>query len=266
MRQSNGYIIGFSAALTIVLGGLLALAATLLKEPQGIQKELDKKKQILGAVMSNVPQGEEAIAFYEQNIVSVVIDANGNEIEGVKAEDINIRKEYKKTDAASKRLPVYKFKSRVHEGQVEAYILPVYGNGLWDEIWGYIALSSDYNTLKGVVFDHKAETPGLGARITDKEIQQRFKGKKIYGKSGELTSVSFVKGEGNPIAADNYSEVDGLSGATMTTKGVNAMLESYFTLYAPYIEKSKNSNVTTAHSNVQIDYFNNKSSDRFIQQ
>jgi len=265
VRQSNGYIIAFAAGLTVVLGGLLALAATSLKKDQDVQIELDKKKQILGAVLSNIPSGtEEVISFYEENISSIVIDVNGNEIDTLKAENINIRKEYKKKDISDKRLPIYKFMSRVHKGQVEAYILPVYGNGLWDEIWGYVALGSDFNTLKGVVFDHKAETPGLGARITDKSIQNRFKGKKIYDKSGGLASVSFLKGEGNSISPDEYSKVDGLSGATMTTKGVNAMLENYFKLYSPYIEGQKNQESLGSVSSDEKDFFNHKPSDRFI--
>lgn len=265
MRQSNGYIIGFSAILTVILGGLLATAAIFLSAPQKVQVELDKKKQILGAVM-NIPKGVDVIEFYDQNIASVVVDAQGNEVADMAAEDINVRKEYKKTSTADKKLPIYKFKSQVHEGQVEAYILPVYGNGLWDEVWGYVALSADFNTVQGVVFDHKAETPGLGARITDKEVQNRFKGRQITDKDGNLSPVKFLKGEGNPIADTDYQSVDGLSGASMTTNGVNAMLENYLSLYMPFIEKEKANlaKESVASGSGSGDIMNMKSSDKFI--
>ncbi|MFK7900963.1 MAG: NADH:ubiquinone reductase (Na(+)-transporting) subunit C [Cyclobacteriaceae bacterium] len=263
MRQSNGYIIGFSAVLTIVLGGLLALAATKLKEPQRIQQELDTKKKILGAVM-NIPEGVDVLDFYDKNIESMVVDTKGNLLEGVNAEDINVRKEYKKTNASDKRLPVFKFKSQVHEGQVEAYILPIYGNGLWDEIWGYIALADDFNSLKGAIFDHKAETPGLGARITDAEIQNRFKGKRISDADGNLVCVRMLKGEGNEVNATDYNVVDGLSGATMTSNGVNAMLESYVKLYSPFLQKEKQAVAKSLAGSSSKDLYNIKSSSDFI--
>ena len=108
--------------------------------------------------------------------------------------------------------------------------------GLWDWISGYIALESDLNTVKGIAFDHKQETPGLGARITTSEVQERYKGKEIFDGS-ELVSVSMVKGEGNPGLSSH--QVDGMSGATITGKGVNQMLEHYLECYTSYFEKIK---------------------------
>ena len=93
------------------------------------------------------------------------------------------------------------------------------------------------NTVKGIAFDHKSETPGLGARITEAKIQQRFVGKEIYNDQGELESITMVKGEGNTGLSEH--QVDGMSGATMTAKGVNAMLESYLECYQAFIEKTK---------------------------
>ena len=263
MRQSNGYIIGFSAALTIVLGGLLALAATLLREPQRIQKELDKKKQILGAVM-NIPEGVDVLKLYDDKIEGVVTNYKGDIIDSVSAEDINIRKEYKKTDYKEKLFPVFKFKSPVHEGVIDAYILPVYGNGLWDEIWGFVAIESDFNTIKGVVFDHKAETPGLGARITETDIQKRFKGRKIFDKSWDVESVYMIKGENNEISKTDYHSVDGLSGATMTTLGLNKMLKGYFNFYDSFFA-TEYMRLAQVESKENDDILNMKPSDRFVQ-
>ena len=127
--------------------------------------------------------------------------------------------------------------------KVEAYILPLYGNGLWDKIWGFVAVESDLNTIKGVSFAHRGETPGLGARIADSDIQSRFAGKKIYDSSGELVSVDMAKGEhgGGQSSIDYYANdphtVDGMSGATITAKGVNQMLANYLEYYQGYFNK-----------------------------
>jgi Na+-transporting NADH:ubiquinone oxidoreductase subunit C len=114
----------------------------------------------------------------------------------------------------------------------------VYGYGLWNDIWGFIALESDMNTIRGVKFDHKGETPGLGARIqSDAELQDRYKGKSIY-EGEKLVSVTMMKGEGNDYSNDKH-KVDGMSGATLTAKGVNNMLSDYLSSYESYLKKKK---------------------------
>lgn len=238
MRQSNAYIIIFSAVLTIILGGLLSLAAVGLKPMQDLQVALDTQKKILGAVM-NLQPTDDIPAIYEEKIESLVVDANGEEVqevdgEPIVAEQVDIEGEFDK-DPQDRLYPVYKYSE--DGNQVTAYILPIYGTGLWDDIWGYIALGSDLVTVEGAVFDHAGETPGLGARITSIEVQERFKGKKIYDDLGELVGIRMVKGEtGEPsIYGDN--EVDGLSGATITAKGVNDMITNYLNYYRPYLEK-----------------------------
>lgn len=239
MQRSNTYIIVFSAVLTIVLGGLLAISAIGLKPMQDMQVALDTQKKILGAVMELQPT-DDVPAIYQERIKSLVVNYQGeevNEIDGepVVAEAISIGKQFK-LPPEERLYPVYKFVEGGSE-DADAYILPVYGNGLWDNIWGYVALEKDLETLRGVVFDHAGETPGLGARITSVEVQERFRGKKIYDDLGELVAVSMVKGEtGDPSAYDN-NEVDGMSGATITATGVNKMLQNYLGYYEPYLEK-----------------------------
>lgn len=239
MQQSNAYIIGFAAGLTIILGGMLSAAAVFLKPIQKKQIELDTKKQILSAVMKTDGYPKPKLGeMYDQQIQSVVVDANGDEVslenyEKInKPEDINIKKEYKK-NPSDRLYPVFKYMSD-DGNKVQSYILPLYGFGLWDDIWGFVAVEPDFNTLKGVVFDHKAETPGLGARITTAEVQVRYQGKKLRDKAGKIVSVAMMKGEGN--ASLNDHEVDGLSGATVTAKGVNAMLENYAKYYDAYFK------------------------------
>ena len=253
MQQSNIYVIVFSAILTIILGGLLAFSAIGLKPLQDEQVALDTQKKILGAVME-LQEGDDVPAIYQEKIQSLVVNANGEEVKEVDgapvvAEAINVGKQFD-LPAEERLFPVYKFKGG-DEGQVNAFILPVYGNGLWDNIFGYVALENDLATIKGVVFDHVGETPGLGARITSVEVQERFRGKKIYDDLGELVAVRMVKGEtGDPSIYGN-NEVDGLSGATITAMGVNDMLSNYLSYYEPYLEKATDTNLEKPESERQ---------------
>jgi Na+-transporting NADH:ubiquinone oxidoreductase subunit C len=131
------------------------------------------------------------------------------------------------------------FMNKDNLDEVEAYIFPTYGNGLWNNIWGFIALKPDLRTIKGAAFDHVGETPGLGARITSPDIQSRYRDKQIFDEQGNLVSVEMVKGEKGDNSIYGPHQVDGLSGATLTAKGVNEMLSSYFGYYQSYIDKLK---------------------------
>ncbi len=243
MQQSNGYIIGFAAALTIVLGGLLSLAAVGLKEKQREAVALETKKQILSAVMpTEGTEKQELAKVYDQRIKSVVVNYDGEIVEtdaegnAVVPENVSIAKEYKKPKE-DRHYPVFMFTSENDPEKVDAYILPVYGFGLWDYIWGYVALDGNFNTIAGVTFDHKGETPGLGARITDAEVQQRFQGKELYDNGGEFVSVKMLKGETSSNLGPHT--VNGLSGATITANGVSEMIYQYMQNYNAYMEKSK---------------------------
>jgi len=247
-KESNAYIITFAVIMIVVIAATLGFAKEFLKESQTQAVNLDTQKQILSAIvpLSDVGEtGEQVNAYYAKHIESIAVDVNGDEKkvnedgEQIIPEKVSIRKEFKKKDKAEKILPVFKFKDDA--GKVIAYILPVYGNGLWDNIWGYIALEPDMKTVKGAVFDHQGETPGLGARIADDDIESRYAGKTIYNDKGEL-GIEMIKGEGNvePGSLEGY-KVDGMSGATITGRGVNDMLKNYFTLYENYMQKVKKS-------------------------
>jgi Na+-transporting NADH:ubiquinone oxidoreductase subunit C len=222
----------------------MSLTSVLLKPRQDQQVELDTKKKILGAVMdiSSYTEPADILALYAERVESVVVDINGDPVEmdakgnPMIAEKVNIQRNYK-IEPAERLYPVFKFREDP-AGEVTAYVLPMFGAGLWDWISCFIAIEGDLNTIKGIAFDHKGETPGLGARIASEEVQSRFVGKKLF-KAGELVSVVMLKGEGNPGLSDH--EVDGMSGATITAKGVNKMIENYMKLYEDFIEKQKES-------------------------
>lgn len=237
MQQSNTYVIIFAVGLTIVLGGLLSLTSVGLKPLQDEQVKLDTQKKILGAVITidkNLKPAQ-IDSLYKARVKSILVDIDGNVIENapVAAEKIDIGKNHK-LDPKERMYPVFKYSGE--SGELEAYILPTFGAGLWDWISGYIALEKDLNTIKGVAFDHKQETPGLGARITEDGVKGRYQGKTIF-EGTELVSVEMVKGEGNTGLGDH--QVDGMSGATMTAKGVNQMFDHYLECYQGFIAKNK---------------------------
>jgi Na+-transporting NADH:ubiquinone oxidoreductase subunit C len=244
VQRSNTYIIIFTAIMTIVIAGILSVTSQVLGPAQKKSIELDTKTQILGAVMKMDKKKDDVLGMYNNRIKSFVVDYKGNLIEKDKKgnpivpEDVNIIRNFKQ-DKEDRQLPVFKFMDFDNPDQVEAYIFPLYGNGLWNKISGFIALESDLNTIKGISFGHVQETPGLGARIADAEVQQRYKGKTIF-EGSDLVSVVMMKGEKKNPSLFGQHEVDGMAGATLTAKGVNAMLKEYLNCYQGFIEKTKN--------------------------
>ena len=238
-KESNGYIIGFALLLTLIAGGVLTMLTLTLGPIQKKEIEFERKKFILGTAFGTETISQKAEAdkasieiMYANQVEGIVVNAKGDKIEG-EAGKINLKKERVKP-MEERSLPIYIVKGE--DGDVAAYVMPMYGDGLWDNIWGYAAVESDKNTIKGVVFDHKGETPGLGARITDTEVQARYIGKKILGDNGEFTSVSMAKGEGQNFDSDPHT-LNGLSGATITANGVNDMFSLYLQAYLNYLKK-----------------------------
>lgn len=240
-KQSDLYVIFYTVALTIICGSLLALASEGLKPYKEANIALDLKKNILGTTMDiSSKKTEEIESLYEKLVkASYVVDTKGKKVEGVEVDDINVLEEYslKKETPEERLLPVYEVASEENPDQTAYYVFPTYGFGLWDYIWGYVALQSDMNTIQGTVFAHRGETAGLGARIVDAEIQERYVGKKIF-EGAEIAAVEMQKGEGNSYDGEPH-KVDGMSGATLTGKGLNIMFEEYFGAYKAFIEKQK---------------------------
>jgi Na+-transporting NADH:ubiquinone oxidoreductase subunit C len=251
VRQSNTYIIGFTIILTVIVGGSLALTSQVLAPAQKISVELDTKSQILSSVMnldSLKKNKVDILGLYNKSIQSMVVDYNGNEVtkdakgNDLLAENVDVAKNFK-LKPQDRLYPVFMYMSTSNPGTIEAYILPLHGKGLWDRIWGFIALRNDLNTIYGVSFGHKAETPGLGARITTSEIQRRYIGKSIFDENGTLQGVNMVKGEKGLPHGKHH--VDGMSGATITGNGVNDMLKNYLSHYENYFKKVKSQAISS---------------------
>lgn len=222
----------------MVVALILSLLATGLKPIHDRNEAIYNKRAILSAIESNLDakastmSDDQVQTIFDSQIEQIVVDMNGNVIDGVIAEEIDMARE-KKKPVADQRLPIYIYNSQA--GKI--YIVSVRGSGLWDEIWGSIALEDDFNTIAGAAFDHKGETPGLGAEIKDNpKFPAQFVGKKLYNENGEFVSVEVKKGG----IREPAHQVDAISGSTITGNGVTEMLDRGLQYYEPYFNKQKN--------------------------
>jgi len=229
-KQGNTYTFLYASIMVIVVAALLAFVSVSLKPKQNKNVEIAKKIDILKSV-GIVSDASTAEAIYEKHIGTntKVININGEEVEG-NAFDVEMEKEVVKADS-ERNYPLYICKL---ENGEEKIIIPLRGKGLWGPIWGYISLNEDKRTVYGATFDHKGETPGLGAEISKEFFQIPFKGKTIYGEGGEFTSITVLKGGGTE---SNPHAVDAISGGTITSNGVSAMLKECLKGYDKYLKQ-----------------------------
>jgi len=230
---SNTYIFVFSTVMVILVAALLSSAAMLLQPIQQKNIEIEKKKNILSSI--GIPSEKDNVGFlYEKYIVeSYVVTSTGDREDGVDAFYVNMKDELHKP-LEERNLSVYV--GQLDNGNKE-YVVPVRGNGLWGPIFGYVSFNDDFNTVYGTNFDHEGETPGLGAQITTKWFQDEFKGKKIFSDDGTFASIKVVKGHADPSSA---FQVDAISGSTLTSKGLEAMLHDCLSAYEAYFKKQMN--------------------------
>lgn len=225
-KQGNTYTFLYSVILVVVVAALLSIVSLSLQPRQDENRQNEKRQNILSAIHVTSTAENSAELFNKYIKEQFILNAKGEEIDG-KAFDVDIAKEYKK--ASDKRqLPVFV----ANIDGTDKYILPIYGAGLWGPIWGYISLDDNKTTVYGTFFDHQGETPGLGAEITTPGFNEQFKSKEIFS-GNELTSIHIIKG-GN---ASGANEVDAISGGTITSKGVEAMLKNYLTYYEPFLKQ-----------------------------
>ena len=239
---SNLYIFGFSSILVIIVAALLSFVAEELKPLQERNVEIEKKLDILRSVdmTAGIDEAENRSSFIEElfanNISeSFVINSEGDLIDGRDAFEIAkaLKSEMQKS-LEERGLPIF-VASDPESGK--RYIIPVLGKGLWGPIWGYIAISDDFNTLAGTVFAHSAETPGLGSEINTAKFMDPFKGKKLFDEDGNFVSVTVVKGGAEP--GDPHG-VDAISGGTITSKALEDMVRVCLNPYVNYFKKQMN--------------------------
>ncbi len=234
--DSNLYIFIYSSLLVIIVAAGLSFTAVILQDRQEKNVRVEKMQNILQSVGFDV-DFEEAEQLFIKNITKqYVVNTKGEEIKG-DAFNINLKIQYKKS-YEEKELPVYE--ATLKDGSKKT-IIPLRGKGLWGPIWGYIALEEDFNTIFGAVFDHKAETPGLGADINKDWFEKPFKGKLLF-EGDEFISITIHKGGKGAakIAGNEEHGVDGISGGTITSKSLERMLkEDWLYCYKEFLVKNK---------------------------
>lgn len=232
-KQSNTYTVIYIIVMVVVVGAALAMTSMALADRQQANADADKMRQILASVHISPASDQVQEQFSKYITASMVVNNKGETIDGIDAFDVKVA-DQSKLAADKRQLPVYV--CRTDNGATK-YILPVYGAGLWGPIWGYIAVDSDGSTVYGAYFAHQGETPGLGAEIEKPAFSSQFDNKVLW-KDNRFAPIAVVKKGQKPQGDEDY--VDGISGGTITSRGVSAMLHDCLSPYAAYLQTLKN--------------------------
>lgn len=246
-KDSNAYTFSFAIIMVVVIGALLAFVATSLKAPQKENVKNEKKQKILISLgfddisRADAPEKFDKVVTKRVllgfNDQGVVVEKNAetgdvNELNSQDAFNIDLLKEMKTIKDVKKRnYPLYECEI---DGE-KLYVIPVMGNGLWAPVWGYISLESDKKTIKGASFDHKSETPGLGAEISKPFFSDQFQGKHFLNTNDEYSPILVAK----PGTA-GANDVDGISGGTFTSVGVEEMINRTMEIYEDFFIANPN--------------------------
>lgn len=239
--EKNTYTIAFAAVMVVIVGALLAFMASALSAKISENERLEKQQNILYAMGVNENEGAGSVSFIGTDKVAEAFNTYIKEqiiLEGDKitkdpnAYLIDLKKEETNAKAGkTRKLPVF----IGEKDNKEFYIIPMRGKGLWDAIWGFVAIDKNM-IVQGVYFDHKGETPGLGANIKQRYFMDDFIGESILN-NDNYVGITVAKGNNDPtneIKDDN--EVDALAGATITGDGVSAMIKQSVALYKPFLQ------------------------------
>ena len=272
-KESNAYTVIFATLMVVVVGGLLAFISSSLKPIQEDNVRNEKKQLILKAIGTEETKSitrEDAGEQFEKYVVErLILDYEGNIIEGTRltnetpvdiksAKDafaVDLKKEYKKfvqpltnkytgsdlVDELTKETNIHYPLFICEVNDKTHYVIPVMGKGLWAGVWGYIGLESDARTISGAVFDHKSETPGLGAEISKDFFSDQFIEKTIVDETGNYTPVKVVK----PGTGVTQPYVDGISGGTFTSVGVDEMMNRTLAVYHKFFQKEEGKQLLT---------------------
>lgn len=234
-RQSNTYTIIYSVILVAVVGIALSVVYQALRPKQVENIQNDTRRQILAAALLTPTPDQDIQSLYKEHITSAyIVNDKGEKIDSnLDPLTVKVADEVKKPDN-DRLLPV--FECTTDKGL--KYILPVYGAGLWGPIWGYVAFDNNGDTIYGAYFAHQGETPGLGAEIEKPAFSTQFQGKNIFAADGAFQSVKVVKNGQEP---SDGAYVHAISGGTITSQGVQKMLENSLKPYTAFLTGLKNS-------------------------
>ena len=231
--NSNLYTFIYASVLVIIVAAGLSFAAMKLKPLQDNNVKIEKMMNILSSA-SIESTTDDAESKYNKYITNTyVVNTKGEKIEGADAFSVKLEVEFRK-NFDNWQLPVFECEK---DGK-KLYIFPLRGKGLWGPIWGYLSLENDFNTVFGATFDHKSETPGLGAEINRDWFEKPFTGKKLFNESSELVSIVVHKG-GAEAAGDLTHGVDAISGGTITSKALEDMVRDCFKGYEAFLKSNQ---------------------------
>ena len=250
-KENNGFTFGFAIVMIVIVATLLSVTAINLKPLQDENIKQEKMQNILKTIRVNCTREESPAKFEEFVKQRLVLNSRAKVISEKKGDidkndkgdafNIDIQKEYKSSMATEERnYPLFICEK---DGK-KYYVIPMTGKGLWGPIWGYIALEEDYNTVYGASFDHKTETPGLGAEIRYELFQNQFVGERILDKNDNFISIKVIKGGAAP---DDKHGVDAITGGTITSNGVTEMLKRTIEIYVPCFNNNKNKLTINEH-------------------
>ena len=239
--DKNIYTVAFASIMVIVVGSVLAFLASSLSEKIKQNEKLEKQQNILYAMGINENEDEGSVNFVPTDRVAEEFSKYIKEqivIEGDKITEDNEAYliNLKQQETAAKKGNTRKLPLFIGEKDGKKfYIIPMYGKGLWDAIWGFVSLDENL-VVQGVYFDHKGETPGLGANIKQRYFMDDFEGESILDGT-EYAGIEVAKGNNDPLNnTKDDNEVDALAGATITGNGVSAMIKESINLYKSYLE------------------------------
>ena len=244
--EKNTYTLLFAIGLVVIVGTLLAAIDASLKDKIRVNKTLEKQQNILYAIGINENEGnsvsfiaaEKAEEEFNKYITKQVYIQGNDVVEDDKAYLIDVKKEkaLAKDPNYERKLPLFIAEK---DGR-NLYVAPIRGKGLWDAIWAYVSIDEDM-IIRGIYFDHKAETPGLGANIKQRFFMDDFIGESLLDNEGNFKGVTVSKTNLDPKNEDKYdNEVDAIAGSTITGDGVTAMIRSDLSLYQPYFNSLNN--------------------------
>ena len=232
--DSNAYTIIYAVVMVVLVALGLSFTHQALNARQTKNVQIDKMQQILRSMKLDVSTDEAEDRYSNLITEAYLINIETGEKRESSAGAQPTDSAFMTNVAAGEGFPVY-------EAEIDGnkkYVLPMYGKGLWGPIWGYIAINSDGKTVFGVDFGHDSETPGLGAEITLESFRNQFIGKELF-KNGEFKSIAVVK-KGKTFADKDY--VDGVSGGTITSQGVDAMIYDSIDNYKNFLANLNSSN------------------------
>ena len=244
--EKNTYTLLFAVGLVVIVGTLLAAIDSSLKDKIRINEILEKQQNILYAIGINENEGnnvsfiaaEKAEEEFNKYITKQIYIQGDEVIEDNKAYLIDVKKQktLAKDPSHKRKLPLFLAQK---DGR-NLYVAPIRGKGLWDAIWAYVSVDENM-VIRGIYFDHKAQTPGLGANIKQRFFMDDFIGESLLDSQGNFKGVTVSKTNLDPKNEDKYdNEVDAIAGSTITGDGVTAMIRSDLSLYQPYFNSLNN--------------------------